>query len=118
MSEVKRPRWPDCLGDTEEAIAATLTSAGVKGRKGCPYNCVIARSYKHFYPDGWCGIKASYVINYVKDVKRVVLTFNDSQIMDPIATHSEALAIFMANFDRGLYPQLELPPVADKVKSL
>ncbi len=113
MNEARLPRWPDCLGDTEEAIVASLTAAGVKGVRGCTRNCVIAKSYKHFYPDGWCCLEASY-----SGAHRVLLTFRDDQIIDPVVTHVAALASFMANFDRGLYPQLELPPAAAKVKSL
>lgn len=107
MSKSTKISWPDCLGDTEEKIAESLRKAGIKGRRSSEQCCPIALSYKHTYPNGWDGL----IANYSRRSKRVTLTFNDSQIIDPHATHQEALSDFMRNFDLGKYPELDLDPL-------
>jgi hypothetical protein len=112
MVESKK-KWPAVLGDTVEEIAESLRKQGARGIPGDPKNCIIARSYKLHYPDGWSGLRAGYDCR--KDESNVIvscscsLSFNDPQIIDPQG--SEALAEFMYRFDCGEFQDLIAAPI-------
>jgi len=108
MSEQKKKRsWPKDLGSTVEEIAESLRKQGASGIPKDYRNCIIARSYKLFYPNGWGGLYASHSTHKGRDSKLThscSLSFNDCQIMDPHG--SAALAEFMYRFDKGEFPDL------------
>ena len=105
--------WPELLGDTPDEIAKTLLEQGVRGVPGDCKQCIIARSYKYTYPDGWGGLRASYRRPKKGDQPTYcTLTFDDCQIMDPQG--SAALAEFMYRFDLGEYPALSNRPIPDR----
>ena len=103
----RKKSWPAVLGDTVEEIAESLRKQGARGiPKDCK-NCIIARSYKLFYPRGWGGLHASRTTYKGFDGKLTHscrLSFDDCPIMDPIG--SAALAEFMCRFDEGEFPDL------------
>ena len=103
----KKRSWPKDLGSTVEEIAESLRKQGARGIPKDCRNCIIARSYKLFYPKGWGGLYATHSTYKGQDGKvthSCDLSFHDCQIIDPRG--SSALAEFMYRFDKGEFPDL------------
>jgi hypothetical protein len=117
---MNKKTWPHTLGDTADEVAKTLLEQGVRGIPGDKRNCIIARSYKHTYPNGWPGMYACCIQRY-KDSKgefrySARLTFDDIQIMDPECPPQ--VAEFMYKFDQCEYPELINKPIPKKEEVL
>lgn len=122
----KKKRWPETLGDTVWQIAESLEKQGARGIPGDCRNCIVARSYRLQYPNGWSGLKVGYS-RYRQEDGSVTysarMSFNDCQIMDPHMSFefSRTLGEFMHRFDTGEFPSLQvgaIPSVKDVLSKL
>lgn len=100
------------LGETPDAVAASLRAQGIKGKKGSRCLCPILNGIYKACPDYWSGLQ---IVNGSKDKDgnwHYCATLNDAQIMDPHLP--QPVMNFIGNFDEGKYPDLE----ATKVKEV
>lgn len=94
------------LGSTSKEVAANLRLYGIKGIIESNYNCPILNAIYKACPDYWPGLKI--IVGYYDENRKEVkyyATLNDDQICDP--TLPEPVQKFIADFDRGAYPDLE-----------
>ena len=92
------------LGDTRDAVAATLKDKGIKGYRNSLGSCPVARYLRT------CGYQWAYVMAHN-------VTVGESQAPGAITPYrtsqgeiavlpSEAVSSFIIAFDQGMYPEV------------
>lgn len=83
------------LGYSSGAVAASLVALKVKGRREVSgSHCPVAVAI-NIYSSGWGDVRV---------YKGGLVTYNDSQIINPQST--QAVKDFVKDFDAGMYPGL------------
>jgi hypothetical protein len=96
--EVKLKKSFSDLGTSKTAIAASLKVKRIKGNKGCTETCPFAIFAKKLFP------KADYV---EVDGDSCTVQFGNDIIFHEF---NKAQRDFVAGFDKGKYPELDLDP--------
>lgn len=91
--------WLQGLGDTPEAVAASLAALGVKGRRGITDACPVVVGIRRCCDLPW-GVPYAVGVPY----GGYRLTYLDVQINDPRLP--QAVAAFMGDFDHGAFPEV------------
>jgi len=105
---VKISEYLRSLGDTPQAVAASLRAQRVKGKRKDPKFCPVVNGIYQAIPDYWPGLE---VVGGVKGgVARYSACLHDIQIFDPVLP--QAVQDFIGDFDLGEYPDL----VAERVE--
>ena len=92
------------LGDTPDAVAATLTAAGITGAQCETGDCPVAR-----YVRAECGIGLSCLVLAEANRVSIIATRDDGSIIATRAVVPSPVSDFIRMFDGGDYPALIAP---------